>query len=143
MTDAGFALDPRLRDDTHPVVALPLCELLLMDDARFPWLILVPRRVGMRELLDLDAVEQASLWSETRLASRALRAVASHDKLNLGALGNVVRQLHVHVVGRREGDAAWPGPVWGHGRAERYEAHERVQLIAALRAAINDLPNDP
>jgi diadenosine tetraphosphate (Ap4A) HIT family hydrolase len=133
MSEAGFALDPRLAADTRPVASLPLCELLLMDDARFPWLVLVPRRAGRVEIADLDEAEQAQLWREANQAAAALRAVAPCDKLNLGALGNIVRQLHVHVVARREGDAAWPGPVWGSGTAEPHGEARIGERLAALR----------
>lgn len=136
MIDAGFTLDPRLTADTYPVTSLPLCDVLLMNDARYPWLILVPRRAGAVEISDLDADEQALLWQEVNRASAALRAAAPCDKLNLGALGNIVRQLHVHLVARSEGDAAWPGPVWGHGRAEAYPAACADALIATLRQAL-------
>lgn len=136
MSAADFTLDPRLAADTHPVTSLPLCDILLMDDARYPWLILVPRRAGLVEVGDLGSHEQALLWQEVTRAGAALRAVAPFDKLNLGALGNIVRQLHVHVVGRRDGDAAWPGPVWGNGSAMAYTTAQREQLIAALRDAL-------
>jgi diadenosine tetraphosphate (Ap4A) HIT family hydrolase len=115
-----FSLDPRLAGDTRFVADLPLSRVLLMDDARFPWLLLVPRRTGLAEIADLDDAAQAQLWQEVNRVAASLRGVAPCDKLNIGALGNIVRQLHVHVVARRRGDAAWPGPVWGHGRAEPY-----------------------
>ncbi|HZY34617.1 MAG TPA: HIT family protein [Rhodanobacter sp.] len=133
MNAAGFALDPRLAADTRPVASLPLCDVLLMNDARYPWLILVPRRAGLVEITDLYADEQAVLWQEVNRAVAALRAAAPCDKLNLGALGNIVRQLHVHVVARVEGDAAWPGPVWGHGQAAARGDNEARVLIAALQ----------
>ncbi|NII73870.1 diadenosine tetraphosphate (Ap4A) HIT family hydrolase [Dyella sp. SG562] len=128
-----FALDGRLAADTRHVASLPLCELLLMNDARFAWLVLVPRKAGMVEIADLADTEQRTLWSEVNQAAAALRACAPCDKLNLGALGNIVRQLHVHVVARREGDAAWPGPVWGSGAAQAYAPEALAQLIANLR----------
>ena len=133
MSGDGFILDPRRSADTSPVASLPLCELLLMNDARYPWLILVPRRANLVEIADLDVSEQGLLWQEVNRAGAALRAVAPCDKLNLGALGNVVRQLHVHVVARREGDAAWPGPVWGSGPAIPRDTGAKTRLIAALR----------
>lgn len=136
MSEAGFILDPRLAADTCPVASLSLCDVLLMNDARYPWLILVPRRTGLVEVGDLGSHEQTLLWQEVGRAGAALRAVAPFDKLNLGALGNIVRQLHVHVVGRRDGDAAWPGPVWGNGSAMAYAAAQREQLIAALQGAL-------
>jgi len=137
MIDRDFALDPRLQNDTQHVASLALCEVLLMDDTRFPWLVLVPRRDGMSEICDLSPDEQTQLWREVTQASQVLRTLAPFDKLNLGALGNIVRQLHVHVVGRREGDAAWPGPVWGSGAAVRYEEPARAALHERLRAALD------
>ncbi|WP_027485673.1 HIT family protein [Rhodanobacter sp. OR87] len=136
MSGAGFALDPRLAADTRAVASLPLCELLLMDDARWPWLILVPRRAGLVEIADLHGDEQAVLWQEANRAAAALRAVTPCDKLNLGALGNIVRQLHVHVIARVEGDPAWPGPVWGHGVRVARDDEGAAVLIAALRHAL-------
>jgi diadenosine tetraphosphate (Ap4A) HIT family hydrolase len=136
MSCQSFALDPRLAADTRLVASLPLCDVRLMNDARYAWLVLVPRRAGMVEIADLSAAEQAGLWQEVNLAGRALRAVAPCDKLNLGALGNLVRQLHVHVVARREGDAAWPGPVWGHGSAQSHAEADLHERLAALRQAL-------
>jgi len=133
--EAGFELDPRLAHDTVFIADWPLCRVLLMDDARFPWLVLVPRRVGLVELDDLDETDNTRLVHEIRRAMKTLRGVIECDKINVGALGNIVRQLHVHVVARREGDAAWPGPVWGHGPAQRYTQEARDGLIARLRSA--------
>lgn len=132
--EAGFALDPRLAHDTVFVTDAALCRVLLMDDAQYPWLILVPRRAGLAEIDDLDANAQAQLLAETRQAMQALRGCVEYDKFNLGALGNIVRQLHIHVVARRRSDAAWPGPVWGHGPARRYSPAARDALVARLRA---------
>ncbi|MEO7066434.1 MAG: HIT family protein [Rhodanobacter sp.] len=137
MSTTVFQLDPRLAADTHAVAQLALCDVLLMNDARYPWLILVPRRADMIEITDLTAAEQATLWQEVNRAGAALRAVAPCDKINIGALGNIVRQLHIHVVTRCEGDAAWPGPVWGHGRAQAYSSDHAHQLIAKLRHFIS------
>src|SRR4051812_21477914 len=136
---AGFDLDPRLAGDTLVVGDLPLCRVLLMRDSRYAWLTLVPRRPGRAEVSDLGEDERALLWREVDAAGAAIRAVAPCDKLNIGALGNIVRQLHVHVVARREGDAAWPGPVWGFGKAEAYAEGEAERLVAALRKNL-DLP---
>tara|TARA_R110002020_G_scaffold86363_47_gene212931 strand:+ start:598 stop:1011 length:414 start_codon:yes stop_codon:yes gene_type:complete len=129
----GFSLDPRLAGDSVLVADGPLSQLRLMDDSRFPWLVLVPRLPGAEEWLDLDGDAQRLLLAEINLAGRALRALGPVHKLNIGALGNIVRQLHVHVVARREGDAAWPGPVWGSGPAQRYDASTREDLLARLR----------
>ncbi len=129
----GFAPDPRLAADTVLVAEGPLSQLRLMDDARFPWLVLVPRVPGAVEWIDLDGGAQRLLLAELNQAGAALRAVAPVHKLNIGALGNIVRQLHVHVVARREGDAAWPGPVWGAGVREPYVASAREALVSSLR----------
>ncbi len=136
MSETGFVLDPRLAADTHTVASLPLCDVRLMDDARWPWLVLVPRRAGLVEIADLHGDEQAVLWQEVNRAAAALRAVTPCDKLNLGALGNIVRQLHVHVIARVEGDAAWPGPVWGHGARVARDEKDAATSIAALRRAL-------
>ena len=137
MSNTDFTLDPRLAADTCPVASLPLCDVRLMNDARFPWLVLVPRRAGLVEIADLSDIDQATLWQEVNKVSAALRSVTLCEKLNLGALGNIVRQLHVHLVARREGDAAWPGPVWGHGHVECYSDHARRHLLESLRLAID------
>ena len=136
MKKPGFILDPRLDADTRLVASLALCDVRLMNDARFPWLVLVPRYAGLVEIADLPADEQTLLWREMNCASVSLRSVAPCDKLNLGALGNIVRQLHVHVVARCEGDAAWPGPVWGHGSAQPYAEVDLTGRLAALRQAL-------
>jgi diadenosine tetraphosphate (Ap4A) HIT family hydrolase len=133
----GFVLDPRLAADSLLLAEGPLSQLRLMDDARFAWLVLVPQRAGLVEIADLTPSERTLLWHEVDRAGAALRAAAPCDKLNLGALGNIVRQLHVHVVARCEGDAAWPGPVWGSGPAERHAQATRESLIGELRAALS------
>lgn len=130
-----WQLHPRLEADTHDVARWPMCDVRLMEDARYPWLILVPRIADAVEIVDLPEDLQLQLARETARASRVVRAVAAPDKLNIGALGNIVRQLHVHVIGRCEGDAAWPGPVWGHGVARPYTDAARSARLQALRAA--------
>lgn len=122
----------------------PLSRVLLMDDARFAWLILVPRRPAL-EIADLSAADRAQLMEEIARASAALRRAAPCDKLNVGALGNLVAQLHIHVVARRRDDAAWPGPVWGSGsRVARPEA-DRSGLLTTLQRAFRDegMPAEP
>ena len=133
MSSADFELDPRLQADTQHIAALPLCEVLLMKDARFPWLILVPRIRGCVEIPDLPERERELLWQEINQVAKVLREVTPCDKLNIGALGNIVRQLHVHIVARKEGDAAWPGPVWGSGAARTYATNELSSLAQCLR----------
>ena len=130
-----FALDPRLEADTAFVADWELSRVLLMDDTRFPWLILVPRRADMVELDDLPTQDRAQLLREIGQAMSLLRAIAPCDKMNIGALGNIIRQLHVHVVARRAGDAAWPGPIWGSGAPARYEPAARATIIERLRGA--------
>jgi diadenosine tetraphosphate (Ap4A) HIT family hydrolase len=133
-----FVLHDRLAADSRAVAELPLCMLRLMDDANYPWLILVPRLADTRELLDLDAAQQAQLLAEINQASRLLRRLFSPHKLNIAALGNVVSQLHVHVVARYTDDAAWPAPVWGREPARPYSDHALAERIAALQRAITD-----
>ena len=134
-----FSLDARLEAVTLPLLEWPLCSLRLMNDARWPWLILVPRIAGMRDLVDLNEKQQATLWSDIARCSLGLRAVCSPHKLNVAALGNVVAQLHVHVIARFEADPAWPAPVWGHGVALPYAEAAllalRRELVAALKIA--------
>ena len=132
----SFAIDPRLAADTHAIGALPFSELLLMDDARFPWVILVPRIAGARELIDLDEGDQRLLLGEIDHVARALETLLHPDKLNIAALGNVVPQLHVHVIARFTSDAAWPNPVWGRGERVAYGERERAARIAELRTAL-------
>jgi diadenosine tetraphosphate (Ap4A) HIT family hydrolase len=132
----AFELDPRLSADSIFVADGPLSQLRLMDDARFPWLVLVPRVPETDELIDLDDDSQQLLLAEIRNAGNLLRACAACDKLNIGALGNIVRQLHVHIVARIDNDAAWPGPVWGAGSRERYEPQPRDRQLERLRAGL-------
>lgn len=120
MTD--FALDPRLAADTRPVADLGLSRLVMMRDGNYPWLILVPRVAGAVEILDLAPADRARLWDEIETVAAALKAETGADKLNIAALGNVVAQLHVHVIARFHGDAAWPAPVWGKGEPVPYDA---------------------
>ena len=129
----SFSLDARLAQDGLFISDMALSHLLLMNDARYPWLILVPRRAGAIELTDLTIGEQATLLAEINRATGALGHMADYDKLNIGMLGNVVSQLHVHIVGRRRGDHAWPGAVWGKGQPEPYPAHEAERCIEAVR----------
>jgi diadenosine tetraphosphate (Ap4A) HIT family hydrolase len=129
----SFVLDARLAADTVPVGDLALSRLLLMDDARFCWLILVPRQENLSELIDLDAHKRAVLMEEIAAVSEVLRRRPDVDKINVGALGNIVRQLHIHIVARRIGDAAWPGPVWGAGAPQRYEPRRARELAADLK----------
>ncbi|MCS2610969.1 HIT domain-containing protein [Halomonas dongshanensis] len=110
-----FTLDPRLENDTYTIAELPLCRVLLMNDARYPWAILVPRRPGITEVFALNQAEQRQFWEEGTRLGEAMMTAFKGDKLNVATLGNVVSQLHLHVVIRRQGDDSWPGPVWGQG----------------------------
>jgi diadenosine tetraphosphate (Ap4A) HIT family hydrolase len=130
-----FALDPRLAAETLPVGDLALCRVLLMNDSRFPWLILVPRRDAASEINDLNPAERRALFEEAALSADRLKLLTGAKKINLGALGNIVAQLHFHVVARFEGDAAWPGPVWGAGVAQTYG--DPRPMLDKLRRALS------
>ncbi|MGH8076780.1 MAG: HIT family protein [Lysobacter sp.] len=132
----GWHLHPQLADDTHPIAQWPLSDLRLMDDANHPWLILVPRVEGATEVIDLSDSQQAQLTREIATASRALKAAFKPHKLNVAALGNVVSQLHVHVIARFEDDIAWPRPVWGMASAQAYSPEALVQRIERLQVAL-------
>ena len=125
--------------DTVSVVRLPLCRVLLMKDRRFPWLILVPERESVREIYELSQVDRAALVEEIARASEVLQRLFQPDKLNVGALGNVVPQLHVHVVARFATDPAWPGPVWGSGPAEPCADTELEEMRERLASAFSSI----
>jgi len=129
-----FAVDPVILSLTHHAVDWPLCRVFLYDDARYAWCLLVPRRAGVVEIADLTPEDQAQLMQEVVRLSGGVRAMEGVEKLNVGALGNMVPQLHMHVVGRRRGDPAWPGPVWGHSDPVRHDPAERDRRIALVRA---------
>ena len=142
-----FRLDPRLDQDTVPLAQLSLAHVLLMCDARYPWLILVPEKPDLRELHDLGAADRTQLIEEITQVSRVLERLFKPDKINIGALGNIVRQLHIHVIARRIDDSAWPGPAWGRGAAVPYSAEALVatqeRLITALNCGITGfVPSD-
>jgi len=135
--DSGLAKDwslhPQLAQDTVPVGDLPLARVLLANDANYPWLILVPRLPGLVELIDLEENAQVQLLGEVAAAARALKTLTECDKLNIAALGNLVSQLHVHVIARRCADAAWPRPVWGVNPPLAYAEGQRLALLNLLR----------
>ena len=131
-----FELDPRLAADTFVVGETPLCRVLLMNDARYPWLILVPRRGDVTEPFGLSEADQAQLWQESMRLGEAMKAHFAADKLNIAALGNQVAQLHVHHIARIHSDDAWPGPVWGIGSAVQYGDAARGVLIGELRSLL-------
>ena len=127
-----FALNPQLAADTHLLGELPLCRVLLMNDQQYPWLILVPRRADVSEVFELSEADQALLWQETRLVAEKLKDAFGADKINIATLGNVVSQLHMHVIARFTTDAAWPAPVWGRHAAKAYSAEQLAELKQKL-----------
>ena len=132
----AWSLHSRLKQDTIDIGDLPLCRVLVIKDAHFPWLLLVPRRYEAVEIIDLDEIEQAQLMTEISRVARALKEITKCDKLNIAALGNVVAQLHVHLIARFANDAAWPRPVWGCGELAPYAAEALRMRLAALRSAL-------
>ena len=130
---AAWSLHSQLKKDTIDIGDLPLCRVLVIKDAHYPWLLLVPRR---EEIIELDEVEQAQLMTEISRVARALKEITKCDKLNIAALGNVVPQLHVHIIARRGSDAAWPRPVWGVMPPLEHDAEEVQHFISALRRKI-------
>ena len=134
--EGDFTLDPRLAADTVFVADWDLSRVLLMNDSRYPWLILVPRRAGLVEVFDLALTDRATLMEEIARASERLKVWSNADKMNVGALGNVVRQLHVHVVARRPNDAAGLAPMWGVGTAVPYAGQDLARVLSELRSAL-------
>ena len=132
-TPERWSLHPQLARDAVAIGDLALSRVLVANDANWPWLLLVPRREGVCEIIDLDEAEQAQLITEIAHAGRALKEVTACDKLNVAALGNVVPQLHVHVIARRSGDAGWPKPIWGAAPPIPHEPRELERFIAAIR----------
>ncbi|WP_426108641.1 HIT domain-containing protein [Pseudomonas sp. TWR1-1-4] len=130
-----FALDQRLQQDTLVIGDFPLCRLLLSNDSNYPWFILVPRINAISEVFQLDVFDQQRLWQETTALAQLLNEGLAADKMNIGALGNVVSQLHVHVIVRKRDDAAWPAPVWGKHPAKPYID----QQVSAIRARLREL----
>ena len=136
MSSSDWSLHPQLAKDTIDIGDLPLSRVLVIKDANYPWLLLVPRKPDVVELIDLDEVEQAQFLTETTRVARALKHVAKPDKLNIAALGNVVPQLHMHIIARRKTDAAWPRPVWGVVPAIPHDPEEVKNFILAIRKKI-------
>jgi diadenosine tetraphosphate (Ap4A) HIT family hydrolase len=139
MSEIGWSLHPQLHADTMPVCDLALSQLLAMNDANFPWLILVPRRAGVSEIIDLGT-EQSVLMDELALVSRALKDETRCDKLNVAAIGNMVPQLHIHIVARRKDDTAWPKPVWGAAPRRAYQPDAMERFVTAIRGRVVSSP---
>ena len=131
-----FRLDERLARDSDCLSRLGLCQLRLMKDSRWPWLVLIPQRPAVSEIFELTPLDQTMLTFEMNSVAAALKQVTGATKINVGALGNIVRQLHVHVIARFEGDANWPGPVWGYGTAEPWDDTARADFIEKLLGAL-------
>lgn len=131
-----FRLDERLARDSDCLSRLGLCQLRLMKDSRWPWLVLIPQRPAVSEIFELTPLDQTMLTFEMNSVAAALKQVTGATKINVGALGNIVRQLHVHVIARSEGDANWPGPVWGYGTAEPWDDTARADFIEKLLGAL-------
>jgi diadenosine tetraphosphate (Ap4A) HIT family hydrolase len=136
LVQPAWSLHPEHEHNSVPVGDLALSRVIVADDATYPWVVLVPRRAGAVEIIDLDEPDRTRLMAEIAQVSGALKALTRCDKLNVAALGNIVPQLHVHVVARRTNDAAWPGPVWGAVPPEPYAAGDLDTFIAALRRAL-------
>lgn len=135
-SDPAWDLHPQLAAETVPVGDLPLCRVLLSNDANYPWLVLVPRRRGLVEIIDLPQADRARLMEEAAESAAALRRITGCDKLNVAALGNAVPQLHVHVIARFRTDAAWPRPVWGQIPSRTYADTAQERLVAAVRGKL-------
>lgn len=131
-----FKPDDRLARDSELITRLGLCQLRIQNDRRWPWLVLVPQREDITELFELTPLDQAMLTFETNMVAQALKDITGATKINVGALGNIVRQLHVHIIARTEGDTCWPGPIWGHGTAIAYETQEKETFMKKLAGAL-------
>ena len=127
-----FELDGRIARDSDLIATLDLCQLRIQNDSRWPWLVMVPQRADMTEIFELPEADQALLSAEVNHVAAVLKEITGATKINVGALGNIVRQLHVHVIARFEGDANWPGPIWGYGSAEPYDSEKRQALVNTL-----------
>ena len=132
----AFELDERLRNDSALITNIGLCQLRLMNDSRWPWLILVPQRPDIAEMFELAPLDQAMLTFETNLVAEALKNAKRPVKINVAAIGNIVRQLHVHVIARYENDANWPGPVWGFGERRPYAPADRAAFMKTMLDAL-------
>jgi len=133
---SDFVIDPRLDRDSTLLMKLGLCQLRLMQDSRWPWVLLVPQRGGISEMFDMTPLDQTMLTFETAITAKAVKQATGCLKINVGALGNQVRQFHLHIIARNEGDPAWPGPVWGHGEASPWTRTARAEFTERLLEAL-------
>ncbi len=138
MTDPDFQLHPRLQQDCFDVGKLDLCKILLMNESRYPWCILVPERHDIKEIFQLSSHDQHLLQQESSLLSQALSLCLNADKMNVAAIGNMVPQLHIHVIARFQTDAAWPAPVWGKFDAQPYADNKHIEMIHTIKTALAD-----
>ncbi len=128
-----FTLHPTLAADTLEIGDLPLCKVLLMNDQHYPWVILVPRHADIREIFDLSTADQQTLWQETNLVAQRMHDYYQANKMNVATLGNMVPQLHMHVIARHHHDPAWPSPVWGKQAALPYPPSNHDNILSTLR----------
>jgi diadenosine tetraphosphate (Ap4A) HIT family hydrolase len=133
-----FKLAPELQRDTFHLGHFPLCSLLLMNDSQFPWFVLVPRREDVSEIFQLRSADQQQLLAEVSSLAEKLKDAFQADKMNVAALGNVVKQLHVHVIARYQSDAAWPSPIWGRQPPAPYEEAQVDQIVDRLKRVLTD-----
>ena len=133
----SFQLHPQLEADTHLICRTENCQILLMDDARFPWIVLVPEVADIRELYELKARQQQQAYQSILRISKSLAEYSNAEKMNVAALGNQVPQLHIHIIARYQSDAAWPGPVWGVGQAESYSTDQLQQTLSDLDTVLS------
>ena len=133
-----FAVDPRIEKDSILIAEFELCQLRLQNDQRFPWLVLLPKVANLTEVHELTDAQQSLLMAESSKVAKALQQVTSCKKINVANLGNVVAQLHWHVVARFENDEAWPGPIWGVGTAVPWPEQKRADFVDSLLTALND-----
>ncbi|MDP1813354.1 MAG: HIT family protein [Leadbetterella sp.] len=130
-----FQLDPRLESDASFILDLDLCQIRLSHNATFPWIVLIPKQFELIEIIDLDTQNQQLLMQEITLASKIMQQLFQPTKLNIANLGNIVRQLHIHIIARYKDDKAWPGPVWNAGISENYEAKAKAERIEQIKVA--------
>lgn len=139
---SNFQLDSRLAADTVLIDSLKVCEVRLMNDRRWLWVILVPKLANVEEIHTLSPGDQAQITIETSLVATVLKDLTNCTKINTAAIGNIVRQLHIHVIARNENDANWPGPVWGFGERQAYEDSELTKIVRNIQESLAGLPQE-